>query len=178
VQRRLARLLRDREAVSPTRAKSSHSTYCIVAGDARFETAVKDGTVQEDLYRRLAATRIGCRPSQSPGGHPGARELLPPQACAEAKSPKAFSQSALSLLAAAADQAQPMIALKTIVSGFNARTISIRGGCAPRLSIGLMVSHSGTLRRAHAQFRLISRDPAAASRPDRSPDGHSRGFRP
>jgi two-component system, NtrC family, nitrogen regulation response regulator NtrX len=160
VQRRLARLLRDREAVlADTGEVIAFDVRCIVAGDARFETAVKDGTVQEDLYRRLAATRIEIPALRN------RREDIPAlancflrEACAAAKVPaKSFSRSALSLLAAlpwTGNATEMKALLKTIVGGLGARGIGVEDVLAHvRLGTGsVMVSHGGTLRQARAQF--------------------------
>jgi DNA-binding NtrC family response regulator len=160
VQRRLARLLRDREAVlTETGEVIAFDVRCIVAGDARFETAVKDGTVQEDLYRRLTATRIDVPALRN------RREDIPAlancflrEACAAARvPPKAFSRSALSLLAAlpwTGNATEMKALLKTIVGGLGARGIGVEDVLAHvRLGTGaVMVSHGGTLRQARAQF--------------------------
>lgn len=160
VQRRLARLLRDREAVlADTGDVIPFDVRCVAAGDARFEAAVQDGSVQEDLYRRLSATSIEVPPLRS------RREDIPAlanhflrEACASCRvPPKVFSRSALALLAAlpwTGNASELKALLQTIVGGLGARGISVEDVLAHvRLGNGsVMVSHGGTLRQARAQF--------------------------
>jgi DNA-binding NtrC family response regulator len=160
VQRRLARLLRDREAVvADTGEVIAFDVRCLVAGDARFDTAVKDGSVLEDLYRRLAAARIDVPALRN------RREDIPALAnhflrgaCAASKvTPKGFSRSALALLAAlpwAGNATEMKALLETIAGGLGARGITVEDVLAHvRLGTGsVVVSHGGTLRQARAQF--------------------------
>ena len=59
VQGRLARLLRDREAVIVESGETTSFDVRPMAGvDPGFETAVQDGRIREDLFRRLSVIRI------------------------------------------------------------------------------------------------------------------------
>ena len=160
MQRRLARLLRDREAVvAETGEVIAFNVRCLVAGDARFEAAVKDGSVLDDLYRRLAATRIDVPALRN------RREDIPAlanhflrQACAASKVlPKVFSRSALALLAAlpwTGNATELRALIETIAGELGARGIGVEDVLAHvSLDAGsVVVSQGGTLRQARAQF--------------------------
>jgi two-component system nitrogen regulation response regulator NtrX len=63
VQVRLARVLRDREAVIQNEGEHVYiNVRVITAADASFDTAVADGRIAADLHKRLAACRIDVPP--------------------------------------------------------------------------------------------------------------------
>lgn len=103
VQARLARVLRDREAVIAETGETVGFDLRPMAGvDAGFDSAVKDGRVREDLLRRLSVLRIEIPPLRN------RREDIPALAnyflreiCASLRMPpKMLSRPALSLLSA------------------------------------------------------------------------------
>ncbi len=160
LQARLARLLRDREAIV-------HEKKTIVELDVRpiavfdplIETAVTDGRLRRDLYERLAQTFIEVPPLRR------RREDIPSlavhflrKACqGQSTPPKSFSRSALSLLAALpwhgnARELQQLVA--TLVRSVRRPVIQLEDlldqasleGLAARVDPGL------TLRDAKARF--------------------------
>jgi DNA-binding NtrC family response regulator len=160
VQRRLARLLRDREAtVVETSVVVAFDVRCVTGADAGIETAHQDGRVQDDLFRRLAATRIDMPPLRN------RREDIPAlanrfvrQICASLQvAPKVFSRPALALLVALpwrGNASELEALLHTIVSGLGGRGIALEDVLAHvRLNAGsVMLSQGGTLRQARARF--------------------------
>jgi DNA-binding NtrC family response regulator len=103
VQARLARLLRDREALLAGSNDAIVFDVRPMAGaDAGLEIAVQDGQVREDLFRRVSVIRIDMPPLRN------RREDIPAIAnyflrniCASRRvPPKTFSRSGLALLAA------------------------------------------------------------------------------
>jgi DNA-binding NtrC family response regulator len=72
VQARLARVLRDREALLARMASPSRWTSRPIAGVARgFDSAVQEGRVRDDLFRRLSVIRLEMPPLR------GRREDIP-----------------------------------------------------------------------------------------------------
>jgi two-component system nitrogen regulation response regulator NtrX len=103
VQARLARVLRDREAVLAETGEPIGFDIRPIAGvDSGFDRAVAEGRVREDLYRRLSALLIDMPPLRS------RREDLPALAnyflreiCGSLRvPPKTLSRPALSLISA------------------------------------------------------------------------------
>jgi DNA-binding NtrC family response regulator len=160
VQRRLARLLRDREAVlAETGEIMPFDVRCMVAADHHIEAAVRDGSVQEELYRRISVARLDLPALRH------RREDIPAlanyflrRACAVQKVPqKVFSRSALALLSAlpwTGNAAELSTLMHTIVAGLTTRGIGVEDVLAHvRLDSGsVMVARGGTLRQARAQF--------------------------
>jgi DNA-binding NtrC family response regulator len=160
VQRRLARLLRDREAVlAETGEVITFDVRCMVAGDGQLEAALRDGSVQEELSRRISVTRLDVPALRH------RREDIPAlanyflrQACAAQKMPqKVFSRSALALLSAlpwSGNAGELRTLMHTIVSGLSTKGIGVEDVLAHvRLDGGsVMVARGGTLRQARAQF--------------------------
>lgn len=103
VQSALARLLRDREAVvEPGSDVIDLDIRPIAALDPDVESAVADGRLQEDLFERLAQTRIDAAPLRRRRDDvPALAAWLLDEACRSAGLPtKVFSRSALSVLSA------------------------------------------------------------------------------
>jgi two-component system nitrogen regulation response regulator NtrX len=103
VQARLARVLRDREAVlTETGAAVTFDIRPMAGVDQDFDAAVHEGRVRDDLFRRLSVIRIDMPPLRS------RREDIPALAncflreiCASLRlPPKTLSRPALSLMAA------------------------------------------------------------------------------
>jgi DNA-binding NtrC family response regulator len=103
VQARLARILRDREAVAAETGESTAFDVRPMAGvDPGVDDTVREGRVREDLFRRLSVLRVEVPPLRN------RRADIPPLAnyfvrdiCARLSlPPKALSRSALSLIAA------------------------------------------------------------------------------
>ena len=161
VQARLARLLRDREAIVAETGETTHFDVRPMAGvDPSFETAVQDGRVREDLFRRLAVIRIDMPPLRN------RREDIPALAnfflreiCAGLRvPPKTLSRSALSLLSALpwrGNAAELRRLLDAVVTGMQGgRGIALEDVLAHvNLDGGAGVfSSGGTLKQARSQF--------------------------
>ena len=161
VQARFARLLRDREAVLVETGVTVGFDVRPMAGvDHAFHTAVQEGRVRDDLYRRLAVVQIEMPPLRS------RREDIPALAnyflrdiCASLRvPPKTLSRPALSLISALpwrGNAVEMRTLLEAVVTG-------LQGG----LGIGLedvlthvkldggsvVFSDGGTLKQARARF--------------------------
>jgi len=161
VQARFARLLRDREAVLvETGATVGFEVRPIAGVDLGFHTAVQEGRVREDLYRRLSVIQIDMPPLKS------RREDIPAltnyflrDICASLRvPPKTLSRPALSLIAALpwrGNAVELRTLLESVVAGVAAgRDVRIEDVLAHvRLDGGAVVlSDGGTLREARARF--------------------------
>jgi len=161
VQARLARLLRDREAVVTETGETVSVDVRPMAGvDPGFDTAVQDGRVREDLFRRLSVIRIEMPPLRS------RREDIPALAnyflreiCASLRvPPKTLSRSALSLLSALpwrGNAAEMRRLLDSVVTGMQGgRGIALEDVLAHvRLDGGAgLFSSAGTLKQARSRF--------------------------
>jgi two-component system, NtrC family, nitrogen regulation response regulator NtrX len=161
VQARLARLLRDREAIVTETGDAVAFDVRPMAGVAPgFDTAVEDGRVREDLLRRLSVIKIEMPPLRN------RREDIPALAnyflrekCASLRvPPKTLSRSALSLLSALpwrgnADELRRL--LDSIVTGMQGgRGIALDDVLAHvRLDGGAALFATGvTLKQARARF--------------------------
>jgi two-component system nitrogen regulation response regulator NtrX len=161
VQARLARLLRDREAIVTETGEAVPFDVRPMAGVAPgFDTAVEDGRVREDLVRRLSVIRIEMPPLRN------RREDIPALAnsflrekCASLRiPPKTLSRSALSLLSALpwrgnADELRRL--LDSIVTGIQGgRGIALDDVLAHvRLDGGAALFAPGaTLKQARSRF--------------------------
>jgi two-component system nitrogen regulation response regulator NtrX len=161
VQARLARLLRDREAVLAESGEPIGIDVRPIAGvDADFDAAVQEGRVRDDLFRRLSVIRIDMPPLR------GRREDVPALAnhflreiCASLRlPPKTLSRPALSLIAALPWRGNAT-ELRTLL---NAVVVGLQGGrgigiedvlAHVRLDGGPVVSTGGgTLKQARARF--------------------------
>ena len=123
VQARLARLLRDREAVLAETGDAIGFDIRPMAGvDSDFDGAVQEGRVREDLFRRLSVIRIDMPPLRN------RREDIPALAnyflreiCATLRvPPKTLSRPALSLIAALpwrGNAVELRTLLETVVTG-------------------------------------------------------------
>jgi two-component system nitrogen regulation response regulator NtrX len=161
VQARLARALRDREAIAADTGESIPLDVRPMAGvDPGFDTALQDGRVREDLYRRLSVIRIDLPPLRN------RREDIPALAnyfvreiCASLRMPpKTLSRPALALISALpwrgnADELRALLEamVTSIASG---KAIGLEDVLAHvRLDGGAVVfSNGGTLRQARARF--------------------------
>jgi DNA-binding NtrC family response regulator len=161
VQARLARILRDREAVAAETGESAGFDLRPMAGvDPGVDEHVREGRVREDLFRRLSVLRIEVPPLRN------RRADIPPLAnyfvreiCARLSlPPKALSRSALSLIAALpwrGNAVELRALLESVAGGVNgSRRIGIDDVLAHlRLDGGSVVfSKGGTLRQARARF--------------------------
>ena len=161
VQARLARILRDREAVAAETGESAGFDLRPMAGvEPGVDEHVREGRVREDLFRRLSVLRIEVPPLRD------RRADIPPLAnyfvreiCARLSlPPKALSRSALSLIAALpwrGNAVELRALLESVAGGVNgSRRIGIDDVLAHlRLDGGSVVfSKGGTLRQARARF--------------------------
>jgi DNA-binding NtrC family response regulator len=161
VQARLARLLRDREAtLTETGETIALDVRAIASVDATFDSAVEDGRIRDDLFRRLSVLRIDVPPLRN------RREDIPALAnyflreiCASLRlPPKTLSRPALSLISALPWRGNA-VELRTLLEGVANRLAGGRGiGLEDvlahvRLDGGSVVfSNGGTLRQARARF--------------------------
>jgi DNA-binding NtrC family response regulator len=161
VQARLARLLRDREAVLAESGELISLDVRPMAGvDVGFGNAVAEGRVRDDLFKKLSATCIEMPPLRN------RREDIPALAnfflrdiCArERVPPKTLSRPALALLAALpwrgnAEELRSLLA--SIVKGLQGgRNIALEDVLAHvRLDGGSVVfQNGGTLKQARTKF--------------------------
>jgi two-component system nitrogen regulation response regulator NtrX len=161
VQARLARLLRDREASLAETGESMGFDIRPMAGvDGSIDSAVQEGRVREDLFRRLSVLRIDMPPLRN------RREDIPALAnyflreiCAALRvPPKTLSRPALSLIAALpwrGNAVELRTLLETVVTGSQGgRGIALEDLLEHvRLDGGSVVfSNGGTLKQARARF--------------------------
>jgi DNA-binding NtrC family response regulator len=160
VQARLARVLRDREAILvESGSPIGVDVQAMASVDPNIDSAVREGRVRDDLYRRLSVTCIEMPPLRH------RREDIPALAnyflrdvCASLHvPPKAFSRAALSLMAALPWRGNGLelrTFIENVVSGLPAgRGIVLEDVLAHvRLDGGPVVVAGGTLRQARASF--------------------------
>ncbi len=161
VQARLARVLRDREALLVETGATIGLDVRPMAGvDAGFDSALLEGRVRDDLFRRLSVIRIDMPPLRN------RREDIPLLAnyfvreiCATLDvPPKTLSRPALALIAALpwrGNAVELRSLLKIVVTGLaSGRGIGLEDVLANvRLDGGAVVfAHGGTLRQARARF--------------------------
>jgi DNA-binding NtrC family response regulator len=161
LQARLARALRDEEVLVPESSDSVRlDIRLVVAADDAVGSAVEDGRLREDLYRRLAGTIIDMPPLRK------RREDIGPlanffvrQVCARLRvPPKTLSRPALSLIVALPwrrNAVELRSMLDDVVSGIGGgRGIGL-DDVLNHVSLGEGVAVSSatrTLRDARAQF--------------------------
>ncbi len=161
VQARLARLLRDREAILTESGEAASFDVRPMAGVAPdFDAAVQDGRIRDDLFRRLSVIRLDMPPLRS------RREDIPALAnyflreiCASLRlPPKTLSRPALSHLAALpwrGNGAELRSLLDAVVTDLQGgRGIGLEDVLQHvRLDGGpMMFSDQGTLKQARARF--------------------------
>ena len=161
VQARLARLLRDREALlAETNHRIDFDVRPMAGVDPDFDVAVQEGRMRDDLYRRLSVIRIDMPPLRQ------RREDIPALAncflrdlCASRRiPPKTMSRSALSLIAALpwrGNASELRTLLEAVVNSLQGgRGIGLDDVLAHvRLDGGSVVFPSGgTLKQARARF--------------------------
>jgi two-component system nitrogen regulation response regulator NtrX len=171
VQTRLARVLRDREAiicddadpagqVGPVGRTVSFDVRPMAGVDTGFDIAVQEGRVRDDLFRRLSVIRIEMPPLRN------RREDIPALAncflraicAASGVPPKTLSRSALALIAALPWRGNALelrTLLEGVVSGLQGgKNIGLEDVLSNvRLDGGSAVfANGGTLRQARARF--------------------------
>ncbi|MCU1386011.1 MAG: nitrogen metabolism transcriptional regulator, NtrC, Fis Family [Acidobacteria bacterium] len=161
VQARLARVLRDREAILiETGATTSLDVRPMAGADPAFDSAVHEGRVREDLFRRLSVIRIEMPALRN------RREDIPALAnyflreiCAGLHvPPKTLSRSALSLLSALpwrGNAAELRRLLDSIVTGMQGgRGIALEDILSHVKLDGAagLISSGGTLKQARSRF--------------------------
>ena len=161
VQGRLARLLRDREAVLvETGATLGFDIRAMAGVDPGVDAAVEDGRVRAELFKRLSVIRIDLPPLRN------RREDIPALAnyflreiCGGRRiPPKTLSRPALSLIAALpwrGNAIELRLMLESIVGGLaGGKGIGLEDVLAHvRLDGGSVVfSNGGTLRQERARF--------------------------
>jgi DNA-binding NtrC family response regulator len=161
VQARLARVLRDREAMLvESKSAIAFDVRPIAGVDPNIDSAVQEGRVREDLFRRLAAIRIDLPPLRR------RREDIPALAnyflrdvCASLHiPPKTLSRPALSLISALPWRGNGLelrTFIERVVSGLpSGRGISLEEVLTHVRLDGdsVVVSNGGTLREARAHF--------------------------
>lgn len=161
VQARLARVLRDREAVLADSGETVNFDVRPMAGvDPGIDGAVQEGRVRDDLFRRLSVIRIDMPPLRH------RREDIPALAnyflreiCASVRvPPKTLSRSALSLLSAMpwrGNAVELRTLLEQVITGLQGgRGIGLEDVLMHiRLDGGSVVfSNGGTLKQARSRF--------------------------
>jgi two-component system nitrogen regulation response regulator NtrX len=161
VQARLARLLRDREAIVTEAGETASFDVRPMAGvDPGFDSAVEEGRVREDLCRRLSVIRIDMPPLRN------RREDIPALAnyflreiCAGLHvPPKTLSRPALALLSALpwrGNASELRRLLESIVTGMQGgRGIALEDVLAQVNLDGAagLLSSGGTLKQARSRF--------------------------
>jgi len=161
VQARLARVLRDREAVLTESGETVNFDVRPMAGvDPGIDGAVQEGRVRDDLFRRLSVIRIDMPPLRH------RREDIPALAnyflreiCASLRvPPKTLSRSALSLLSAMpwrGNGVELRTLLEQVITGLQGgRGIGLEDVLLHiRLDGGSVVfSNGGTLKQARSRF--------------------------
>jgi len=161
VQARLARVLRDREAILVESSAPIGFDVRPMAGvDAGIDTAVQEGRVREDLFRRLSVIRIDMPPLRHRRQDiPALANYFLRDVCASLRVPtKALSRSALSLISALpwrGNGVELRTFIESVVTGSpGGRGIGLEDVLANvRLDGGSAVfSNGGTLRQARARF--------------------------
>ncbi len=161
VQARLARLLRDREAVMSDTGEAAGFDVRLMAGvDPGIDAAVQDGRVREDLFRRLSVICIDMPPLRNRRDDiPALANAFLREICASLRvSPKTLSRSALSLLSALpwrGNAAELRQLLEAVVTGMQAGAgieledllahVQLDGGAG-------LLSSGGTLKQARSRF--------------------------
>jgi DNA-binding NtrC family response regulator len=161
VQARLARVLRDREAVlAHTGEPIMVDVRPMMGVDSGIDAAVTEGRVREDLFRRLSTIRIEMPPLRSRREDIAAlANCFVREICASlGVPPKTLSRAALSLVAALpwrGNAVELRSVLEMVVTGLaGGRNIGLEDLLAHvRLDGGAsMSSNGGTLRQARARF--------------------------
>jgi two-component system, NtrC family, nitrogen regulation response regulator NtrX len=162
VQARLARVLRDREVLLVETGEPIAFAVRPMAGvDPTFDRAVQEGRVRDDLFRRLAVTRIDMPPLRERRDDIAAlTNYFLRDICAQLRvPPKTVSRAALSLISALpwpGNGVELRMLLESVVHGLQGgRGIGLEDLLAHvRLdggSVGL-AAHAGTLKQARARF--------------------------
>jgi len=161
VQARLARVLRDREAILVESSAPVGFDVRPMAGvDPGIDGAVQEGRVREDLFRRLSVIRIDMPPLRN------RREDIPALAnyflrdvCASLRvPPKTLSRPALSLISALPWRGNGLelrTFIESVVTGLpGGRAIGLEDVLAHVRLDGdsVVFSNGGTLRQARARF--------------------------
>jgi DNA-binding NtrC family response regulator len=162
VQARLARVLRDREAIigGDGQGAVSFDVRPMAGVDHGFDTAVQEGRIRDDLARRLSVIQIEMPPLRN------RREDIPALAnsflraiCgASGVPPKTLSRPALALIAALpwrGNAIELRALLESVVNGLQGgKNIGLEDVLAHvRLDGGSAVlDHGGTLKQARARF--------------------------
>jgi two-component system nitrogen regulation response regulator NtrX len=161
VQARLARVLRDREAVlADTGGAISCDVRPMASVEPGFENAVQDGRVREDLYRRLSVIAIDLPPLRNRREDiPALTNYFVREICASlGVPPKTLSRSALSLISALpwrGNAVELRALLESVVVGLQGgRGIGLEDILARvKLDGGSVVcSNGGSLKEARARF--------------------------
>jgi len=160
VQARLSRLLRDREAVlAETGVTIGFDMRPMAAVDPGIDTAVHEGRVRDELFRRLSVIRIDMPPLRNRKEDiPALANYFLREICrARGVPPKTLSRPALSLIAALpwrANAVELRTMLDAIVTGLAGKGIGLDDVLAHvRLDGGSVTfAERGTLRQARARF--------------------------
>jgi two-component system nitrogen regulation response regulator NtrX len=162
VQARLARVLRDREVLLvETGEPIAFGIRPMASVDPAFDRAVQEGRVRDDLFRRLAVTRIDMPPLRERREDiPALTNFFLRDICAQLRvPPKTVSRAALSLISALpwpGNAVELRTLLEAVVHGLHGgRGIGLEDLLAHlRLdggSVGL-AANAGTLKQARARF--------------------------
>ncbi len=161
VQGRLARILRDREAILADTGETMTLDVRAVAGvDPGIDAMVQEGRVREELFRRLATIRVDLPALRDRRDDiPALANAFVRDACARMKvPPKGLSRPALALIGALpwrGNASEMRTLLDAVVSSLPAgRGIALEDVLSQvRLDGGTVAfTNAGTLRQARARF--------------------------
>jgi DNA-binding NtrC family response regulator len=161
IKARLARVLRDREAVLVETDQAVGLDVRPMAGvDQSFDNAIQEGRVRDDLFRRLSVIRIDMPPLRNRREDiPALANYFMREVCAALRvPPKTLSRPALALISALpwhGNAGELRALLENVVTGSaGGRGIGLEDVLAHvRLDGGAVVfSSGGTLRQARARF--------------------------
>jgi two-component system, NtrC family, nitrogen regulation response regulator NtrX len=161
VQAKLARLLRDREAILvDTGATIAFDVRPMAGVESSIDGAVQEGRVREDLFRRLSVICIDMPPlRQRREDIPALANYFLRDVCASRRvPPKAVSRAALSLISALpwrGNGVELRTFIESVVAGSpGGRSIGLEDVLAHVRLDGdsVVFSNGGTLRQARARF--------------------------
>jgi two-component system nitrogen regulation response regulator NtrX len=160
VQWRLARILRDREAlVGEAREATAIDIRPMAGVEPGVEESLREGRVRDDLFRRLSSLQVHLPPLRDRRDDiPALADHLASEFCARMRvPPKALSPAAQTLLAALPwrGNATELAALiENVIQSLNGqKSIDIEDLLGQlRLDGGPVVASGGTLRQARARF--------------------------
>jgi DNA-binding NtrC family response regulator len=159
VQIRLACMLRDREVtIVESGATVPLNMRCIASADPGIETAVRDGRLRDDLFRRVSGFRIAVpRLADRRQDIPALANAIAREICASRNtSSKVLSRAALSLFAALpwrGNASELRAVLASAIAGSDTSIVRLETVLVHvRLDGNTVMASAGTLRQARTRF--------------------------